>query len=313
MKKAFLKKIMSGVFAGLTIITLLPLGACAEWLENSDATWSYTYGNARVIGWKNISGTWYHFSSKGIMEKGWIDDGGNWYYLNKSGAMQTGWICDKGKWYYFNYLGAMQRGWIRVAEKWYYLGNDGAMETGYLNISDKLYYFNECGELQQTEEDLFQGNGENSSNTTGSNTVYVDGLPKLPDNYPISVQAYAENKILELMNEKRIEAGLKPLILDDTLMKIARYKSNHMIQYNYFDHTTPESNNWTSWLDAIGYQYSTTGENIAYNNYDPVELFNQWWNSPEHKENMMKPSYNKVGIGVISGNGKCMGTQTFSD
>ena len=115
------------------------------------------------------------------------------------------------------------------------------------------------------------------------------------------------------MNQKRIEVGLKPLTIDNTLLQVARYKSNHMIQYNYFDHTTPDGTKWTSWLKTIGYKYTSTGENIAYNNYDAVELFYQWWNSAGHRANMMNPSYNKVGIGVLNGNGKYMGTQEFSN
>ena len=69
------------------------------------------------------------------------------------------------------------------------------------------------------------------------------------------------------MNQKRTEAGLQPLTMDNTLLQVARYKSNHMIQYNYFDHMTPDGTKWTDWLKAIGYTYTTTGENIAYNTY----------------------------------------------
>ncbi|HEX9027260.1 MAG TPA: CAP domain-containing protein, partial [Clostridium sp.] len=51
----------------------------------------------------------------------------------------------------------------------------------------------------------------------------------------------------------------------------------------------------------------------AYNNYDAVELFTQWWNSPGHRANMMNASFTKVGIGVVQGNNKFMGTQEFSN
>ncbi|MCE5219820.1 MAG: CAP domain-containing protein [Clostridium sp.] len=165
------------------------------------------------------------------------------------------------------------------------------------------------------------GNTANSGTTesTGSNTntnansADVQGLPQLPTTYSINVQATAENKILELMNAKRAEAGLQPLTLDNTLVQVARYKSDHMIQYNYFDHVTPQGTKYTDWLQAVGYEYTAAGENIAYNTYDAVELFNQWWNSPGHRANMMNASYTKVGIGVVQGNGKFMGTQEFSN
>lgn len=313
MKKAFLKKMISAVIVGVTITTLLPLGVSAQWRQNYDESWSYSEGNTIVKGWRNVSGIWYYFDLNGKMKTGWVYYKGSWYYLSNSGVMQKGWTNVNEIWYYLDDTGAMETGWIQDNSKWYYLDGTGAMRTGSINIGDKVYHLNSSGELEGTWNNSDLITTENSSTATDSTTVDVSGLPNLPQNYTISVQGFAENKILELMNEKRTEAGLQPLALDSTLVQIARYKSNHMIQYNYFDHTTPEGNNWTSWLDTIGYNYTTTGENIAYNNYDPVELFNQWWNSSGHRANMMNPSYTKVGIGVIYGNSKYMGTQTFSN
>ncbi len=86
-----------------------------------------------------------------------------------------------------------------------------------------------------------------------------------------------------------------------------------MIQNNFFNHTNPDETKWTNWLDTIGYTYTTVGENIAYNAFDLVELFNQWWNSLGHRENMMNEKYTRVGIGVIYGNSKYMGTQELSN
>ncbi|HEX9026958.1 MAG TPA: hypothetical protein VF839_10930 [Clostridium sp.] len=44
-------------------------------------------------------------------------------------------------------------------------------------------------------------------------------LPKLQKTYSINVQASAENQILQLMNAKRVKAGLKPLTIDNTLVQ----------------------------------------------------------------------------------------------
>jgi uncharacterized protein YkwD len=315
MKKAFFRKMVGAVIVSATITTLLPLGVSAQWRQNYDESWSYTYGNTIVKGWRNVSGIWYYFDLNGKMKTGWVYYKGSWYYLSNSGVMQKGWIYDNGIWYYLDSAGAMETGWVKEDGKWYYLDEDGEMQTGNINIGDKTYSFNRSGEWQQTWSNSIQAANKqvNGSAQTYRTVVDVNGLTKLPQTYSISVQGSAENKILELMNQKRTEAGLQPLTLDNTLIQIARYKSNHMIQYNYFDHTTPDGTKWTSWLDAIGYQYTTTGENIAYNNYDPFELFNQWWNSSGHRENMMNSSYTKVGIGVIYGNSEYMGTQTFSN
>jgi Uncharacterized protein with SCP/PR1 domains len=96
-------------------------------------------------------------------------------------------------------------------------------------------------------------------------------------------------------------------------VKVVRYKSDKMIQNNFFNHINPDETKWTNCLHTIGYNHTTAEENIAYNTSDPVELFNQWWNSPGHRANMMDENYTKVGIGVIYGNNKYMGTQEFSN
>ena len=294
MKKASLKKLVSAVVVAVTITTLLPLGVSAQWRQNADSTWSYIEENTMVNGWKIISDTWYYFNSNGKMNIDWICDNGTWYYNNDSGATEKGWIKDNETWYYLDNTGAMKTGWIKDDGKWYYLDSTGAMQTESVKTNTN-------------------SNQESNGTVNISTNVDVNELPILPQNYSISVQATAENKILELMNKKRTEAGLQLLTMDYTLLQVSRYKSNHMIQYNYFDHTNPDGTKWIDWLKEIDYKYTVTGENIAYNNYDAVELFNQWWNSSGHRANMMNASYTKVGVGVIYGNDKYMGTQEFSN
>ena len=77
-------------------------------------------------------------------------------------------------------------------------------------------------------------------------------LPKLQKTYSINIQSNVEDKILQLMNVKRREVGLKPLTIDNNLVQVARYKSDHMIQYNYFDHVTPQGTKYTDWLQEVG-------------------------------------------------------------
>jgi len=190
---------------------------------------------------------------------------------------------------------------------------DSNTNNYYNTIANKILNIDLTNTNNSTNVNTIKGNTATSTASTSAISVDVQGLPNLPTKYPITAQDSAEQKILELMNAKRIEAGLQPLTIDNTLVQVATYKSNNMIQNNFFDHTNPDGTKWTNWLQTIGYKYTSTGENIAYNTSDPVELFNQWWNSPGHRANMMNSSYNKVGIGVIYGNNKYMGTQTFSN
>jgi len=324
MRKNFLKTMVIAVVAATTI------GGFSS-LEVSAATFD---SNTK---------DYYKEISNNLLKTGWVINNGNWYYFDNSGIMQTGVIKVNDKTYCLNPSGIMETGKITVNNKVYATNSSGQVTGTKAPVIDKAFdsankvvkdnnknstVSNSNSNQKTTANTVNTANSgnskiiDNASNTTNTKTpqstgsttsVDVQGLAKLPTNYSITVQASAEQKILELMNAKRTEAGLNPLTMDNTLVQVARYKSNDMIQNNFFDHTNPDGTKWTNWLQTIGYKYTSTGENIAYNTSDPVELFNQWWNSPGHRANMMNSSYNKVGMGVLYGNGKYMGTQTFSN
>lgn len=344
MKKAFLNRIVIGVIAATTMTTLTPLGVSAA-TNNSINNNSYNSVLNSILktGWVSNNGTWNYLDATGCIKTGWINDNGKWYYCDNTGAMQTGVIKVNDKTYCLNTSGAMETGKVIVNNKTYNCSSDGQAVGTKIPTSDKTFNSNNSivNNSNQNSTVSNSNNNQGTNNTgnttnsvdktststtnagnttstgnntsTGVTTVTVQGLPQLPNTYSINVQTSAEDQILQLMNGKRVEAGLKPLTLDNTLVQVARYKSDHMIQYNYFDHVTPQGTKYTDWLQAVGYKYTTAGENIAYNTYDAVELFNQWWNSPGHRANMMNASYTKVGIGVVQGNGKFMGTQEFSN
>ena len=310
-KLLMLKSITAGVALACAVTALAPLGVSAQWKENTDNTWSYIEGSVKVTGWKKVSGKWYYFNTDGTMNTGWVCVNNKWYYNNNSGEMSTGWLLLGGKWYYLNNSGEMQTGSIQINGKWYYFDKNGCwIPDGNGNSNGNNNNLNDKVEDNNTDKD---NNSNSNNNTDTENNLNTSKLPALPTTYQTTTEEAAEEKILQLMNKKRTEAGLKPLIMDNTLRDVARYKSNHMIQYNYFNHTSPDGTTWQNWLKTLGYKYSATAENIAYNSSNAEELFNQWWNSEGHKANMMNASYTKVGIGVIYGNNKHMGTQIFSN
>ncbi|MGN0145320.1 MAG: CAP domain-containing protein, partial [Clostridium sp.] len=275
--------------------------------------------------------------SSGVMQTGVIKIAGKVYYFNNSGVMQTGTVKIGNTVYTFASNGQAIGNKIPKPEKEFdsnnnlinqnngsnigsnNSSNNNNSGSGNSNVNQNINKPNNNIQGSGNETSKPDNSGANQGSTGGNSSlgsssgINVEGLPVIQEKYPVIVQSSAENKILELMNQKRTEAGLKPLTMDNTLLSVARYKSDHMIQNNYFSHTNPDGTNWTNWLKAIGYKYTATAENIAYTTHDPVDLFNQWWNSTGHRENMMNPSYTKVGIGVVYGNGKYMGTQTFSN
>lgn len=330
-KLSMLKSITAGALFAWAATALAPLGVSAQWKENTDNTWSYTEGTKKVTGWKKVDGKWYYFNNSGKMQTGYIQINGRWYYFDKNGC----WIPNGNQNNGSNSTTDKVEDSINKDEEVQKPDNNTGNGNNNSNNVDKNESEvndnipsddkNESNGAEDSKDentdadkndnnnDLNSGNNSSDNNISNENNSNINKLPPLPEVYSTTIEASAEEKILELMNGKRREAGLKPLTMDNTLRDVARYKSSHMIQYNYFNHTNPDGTTWQNWLKTLGYSYTATAENIAYNSSSAEKLFDQWWNSAGHKANMMNPSYTKVGIGVIYGNGKHMGTQTFSN
>lgn len=82
MKKLKLTKVIVSTLIAASILALNPIGANAEWKNDSNGWWN-TEGNSWSIGWRQIDGNWYYFDSDGYMAINKIIDG---YYVNSSGA-----------------------------------------------------------------------------------------------------------------------------------------------------------------------------------------------------------------------------------
>ena len=122
-----------------------------------------------------------------------------------------------------------------------------------------------------------------------------------------------EEQMLELLNKERISNGLKPLKINFKLVKVARAKSQDMINEEYFSHYSPNYGSPFDMMKQLNINYYLAGENIA--GAPQVEQAHQsLMNSPSHKENILHPEFTHVGIGIINGGpyGK-MYTQEFAD
>ena len=108
----------------------------------------------------------------------------------------------------------------------------------------------------------------------------------------------AEQTLLQLLNEDRARSGLPALILDEELSRIARIKSQDMVDNNYFAHTSPTYGNVRSMLKSFGVSYISAGENIARSRsvYHSNAAF---LSSEGHRRNMLSSTFTHVGIGVV--------------
>ena len=134
--------------------------------------------------------------------------------------------------------------------------------------------------------------------TTESKENETIELPYKPSN--LKVDPKAEQKMLELINEERAKVGIPPLVMDETIVTVARAHSYDMWQRKYFSHVDPDGKDPFDRMKEGGVKFISAGENIAL--APNVEVAHKGlMNSPGHKRNILDPSFHKVGIGVIDG------------
>jgi uncharacterized YkwD family protein len=120
-----------------------------------------------------------------------------------------------------------------------------------------------------------------------------------------------EQKMIDLVNAERAKQGLQPLIADLDLSKVARIKSQDMVDKNYFSHQSPTYGSPFDMMKQFGIVYTAAGENIACN--QTVEKAHEaLMNSTGHRANILSKDYTHIGIGIVDG-GPCgkMFTQMF--
>ncbi|MBM3463505.1 MAG: hypothetical protein FJX76_15505 [Armatimonadetes bacterium] len=128
-----------------------------------------------------------------------------------------------------------------------------------------------------------------------------------------------ESKIVLYTNAVRAKHGLQPLSSDVLLAAAARGHSEEMMTLGYFSHTSPTASLKTvsDRVALAGSSEVEVGENLAY--YEGYSLdavaarvIQDWMDSPGHRANLLKGTYNTIGLGVAFNGRKCLVTQVFA-
>jgi uncharacterized protein YkwD len=114
-----------------------------------------------------------------------------------------------------------------------------------------------------------------------------------------------EQRLFDAMNAERVAAGLTPYVYDATLSKIARTRSQQMVDQGYFGHVDPYG--YSMYVELIQYfgvtGYGWAGENLALNNFDvsesPERAVAALMRSPTHKANMLEDGFTHAGVGEV--------------
>lgn len=115
----------------------------------------------------------------------------------------------------------------------------------------------------------------------------------------------SESALLREMNHVRVAHGLGALRLDGRLERAARAHSGEMLRTNVFAH-----GDFAARMTRFRVRFSIAGENLAWGTGplgSATQIVAAWLASPEHRANLLRPSFSRVGVatpvGAFLGNG----------
>lgn len=139
--------------------------------------------------------------------------------------------------------------------------------------------------------------------------IYPGQKLKIPP--PPALKTF-EQEVARLVNAERAKYGLPALRFDWEVSRVARIKSQDMINKGYFSHSSPTYGSPFNMMENFGLRFSAAGENIAMGQRTPKEVMNAWMNSAGHRANILSRSFTVIGVGAAKkSNGVIYWTQMF--
>lgn len=107
-------------------------------------------------------------------------------------------------------------------------------------------------------------------------------------------------QLVQLANQARAQAGVGPLQWDAALAAAARQHCLRMAAEGALSHQFPGEPEISARAQAAGAHFSLIEENVAVS-ANPAAIHDAWMHSPHHRENLLNPVVNRVGIAVVAG------------
>ena len=121
----------------------------------------------------------------------------------------------------------------------------------------------------------------------------------------------AEQILFDAANRDRAAQRLRPLRWDNSLANGARQHAQRMAQQNTLSHQLPGDEDFKARAVRAGARFSSLAENIA-EGPDAPGIHIQWMNSPPHRENLLDPKLDSIGIAVVERGGEMFAVEDFS-
>jgi uncharacterized protein YkwD len=123
--------------------------------------------------------------------------------------------------------------------------------------------------------------------------------------HPTASLSSLEQSVLADINTLRKQHGLAPLRLSARLSAAARQHSSEMAARGYFSHDSANGSTFdrriARYYPIGGSRFWSVGENLLWSSpdVDAGGALDMWWNSPEHRKNMLTARWREIGLSAV--------------
>jgi len=120
-----------------------------------------------------------------------------------------------------------------------------------------------------------------------------------------------ERQIFNAANQARRAQGLMPLKWNAVLARAAHQHAEVMARQNALAHQFPNEPSLATRASHAGLYFISIAENVA-QGPDPENVSDQWVKSPQHRQNLLDPDMNVIGIGVAERDGELFAVEDLA-
>ncbi|MCL2456119.1 MAG: CAP domain-containing protein [Defluviitaleaceae bacterium] len=113
----------------------------------------------------------------------------------------------------------------------------------------------------------------------------------------------AETDLIAEINNAREISGVQKLSVNRELMRLARYKSEEMVELNFFGHSSRIYGEPEEMLARFGVNFSKAGATIAKGQETAQEVVRAWLTSQSHVEVLFDAEFTSAGVGLAFDDG----------
>lgn len=120
-----------------------------------------------------------------------------------------------------------------------------------------------------------------------------------------------ERRLVDLTNEARTQAGLKPVVWDANLATAARAHAVLMAQQGQISHRYEGEADLPERAASAGAHFSVIAENVA-GGTSPGQIHGAWMQSQAHHDNLMNANIDHIGVALVPSHGTLYAVADFT-